>query len=151
MGLIKNKPEETIYHTRLSNIEYEVKFDERAIRYCDGNIPYKNKIKNVLNGDENEIEFIARYLRDRGGSDDLKTITLICKYHYLKGNIKVKEIYSKIMEKARFNCENLDSADKALHEFECPFCKGKLNRKYGKFGAFISCDNYPECKFSFNV
>ena len=32
---------------------------------------------------------------------------------------------------------------------ECPICKdGRLNLKLGKFGAFIGCNNYPECKFT---
>jgi competence protein CoiA len=149
--LLKRKSEETIFRPRLSNIEFEVKSEEKTNRYCDGNIPYKNKIKYALNGDENAIDFTARHLREWGSSDDFKIITLICKYNYSKGNIKVKEVYNKIMEKARFDCENLDLEDKALHELECPFCKGKLNQRYGKFGAFVSCYNYPDCKFSFNI
>ena len=31
----------------------------------------------------------------------------------------------------------------------CPTCgKGRLSIKLGKFGAFIGCSNYPECKFT---
>lgn len=31
----------------------------------------------------------------------------------------------------------------------CPSCaNGKLSLKLGKFGAFIGCSNYPECKFT---
>ncbi|WP_034991900.1 type I DNA topoisomerase [Beijerinckia mobilis] len=31
----------------------------------------------------------------------------------------------------------------------CPSCKdGQLSLKIGKFGAFIGCSNYPECKFT---
>ncbi len=31
----------------------------------------------------------------------------------------------------------------------CPHCgKGQLSLKLGKFGAFIGCSNYPECKFT---
>lgn len=31
----------------------------------------------------------------------------------------------------------------------CPNCKeGKLSLRVGKFGAFIACGNYPECKFT---
>ena len=31
----------------------------------------------------------------------------------------------------------------------CPVCgKGQLSLKLGKFGAFIGCSNYPECKFT---
>ena len=32
---------------------------------------------------------------------------------------------------------------------KCPACKdGRLGLKLGKFGAFIGCSNYPECKFT---
>ena len=31
----------------------------------------------------------------------------------------------------------------------CPTCgNGRLNLKLGKFGAFIGCSNYPECRFT---
>ena len=30
----------------------------------------------------------------------------------------------------------------------CPACsKGELSLKLGKFGAFIGCSDYPECRF----
>ncbi|HEU4838874.1 MAG TPA: DNA topoisomerase, partial [Micavibrio sp.] len=32
---------------------------------------------------------------------------------------------------------------------KCPACStGRLSLKFGKFGAFIGCTNYPECKFT---
>ncbi|HLJ01491.1 MAG TPA: type I DNA topoisomerase [Bradyrhizobium sp.] len=32
---------------------------------------------------------------------------------------------------------------------QCPTCgTGKLNLKAGKFGAFVGCTNYPECRFT---
>jgi len=31
----------------------------------------------------------------------------------------------------------------------CPTCqKGRLNLKLGRFGAFIGCQNYPDCRFT---
>src|SRR3546814_8998201 len=31
----------------------------------------------------------------------------------------------------------------------CPACKeGRLTLKLGKFGAFIGCSNYPECRYT---
>ncbi len=36
----------------------------------------------------------------------------------------------------------------ADHDKNCPTCKtGTLGLKTGKFGAFIGCSNYPECKY----
>ncbi len=41
--------------------------------------------------------------------------------------------------------ERGDGVDSRL----CPVCgKGQLSLKLGKFGAFIGCSNYPECKFT---
>jgi len=41
-------------------------------------------------------------------------------------------------------------------DFPCPDCKKKGNdahlvKRFSKFGPFLSCSNYPECKFSANI
>ncbi len=41
-----------------------------------------------------------------------------------------------------------DKADKSQLKGECPECGGELVLKEGKFGKFISCSKYPECKFT---
>ncbi|MGM5485497.1 MAG: DNA topoisomerase, partial [Nanobdellota archaeon] len=33
----------------------------------------------------------------------------------------------------------------------CPHCKGNLVIKKGKFGRFVACDNYPDCKATFKI
>jgi len=149
--LFKKKSEINMNRQRVRDIEFEVKPEEKKIRYCDGSISYKNKIKYALNEDENAIEFISRHLREWGNSDDFKIITSMFRYCYLKGNTKSKEIYERILNKAGLGSENIDSIDKDKNEVECPFCKGRLNLKYGKYGMFVSCSSYPECKFSFNI
>jgi DNA topoisomerase-1 len=30
---------------------------------------------------------------------------------------------------------------------DCPQCGGKLVKKYGRFGEFVACGNYPKCKY----
>ncbi|MBI1237422.1 MAG: type I DNA topoisomerase [Alphaproteobacteria bacterium] len=41
--------------------------------------------------------------------------------------------------------EKEDGTDPRL----CPSCnKGRLSIRLGKFGAFLGCDNYPDCKFT---
>ncbi|WP_442800883.1 topoisomerase DNA-binding C4 zinc finger domain-containing protein [Sphingobacterium sp. UT-1RO-CII-1] len=30
----------------------------------------------------------------------------------------------------------------------CPFCNTKLNARKGKYGPFLGCPNYPECKYT---
>ena len=34
---------------------------------------------------------------------------------------------------------------------ECPWCKGKLVLKKGKYGEFYGCANYPKCRFVKNI
>jgi DNA topoisomerase-1 len=46
---------------------------------------------------------------------------------------------------AHFFPAHADGSDPRL----CPACqKGELSLKLGKFGAFIGCSNYPECRFT---
>lgn len=30
----------------------------------------------------------------------------------------------------------------------CPNCGSKLEKKDGKYGSFLSCSNFPKCRFS---
>ncbi|TVQ41641.1 MAG: type I DNA topoisomerase [Geminicoccaceae bacterium] len=63
--------------------------------------------------------------------------------------------------KGRRNAEIIDALDAALgpHLFppkadgadprQCPSCAGgRLSLKFGKFGGFVGCSNYPECRFT---
>jgi len=34
---------------------------------------------------------------------------------------------------------------------DCPKCGKPLVEKFGKFGKFIACSNYPECKYTENI
>jgi len=41
------------------------------------------------------------------------------------------------------------SDDPNLDPMDCPKCAdGRLSLKLGKFGAFVGCSNYPDCKFT---
>jgi DNA topoisomerase-1 len=41
------------------------------------------------------------------------------------------------------------AGDDGVDPRKCPSCEGgRLNLKLGKFGAFIGCTNYPECRFT---
>ncbi len=42
-----------------------------------------------------------------------------------------------------------ESDSKNRHSRACPSCEnGELSLKVGKFGAFVGCSNYPDCKFT---
>lgn len=51
---------------------------------------------------------------------------------------------------------NLNNKDKEIQKQDfqkkldkkCPQCKSDLVEKFGRFGKFIACSNYPECKYT---
>lgn len=69
-----------------------------------------------------------------------------------------QDFYATVQQVSPFKTsEVLQKVDEALekHLFPtpesrvCPECgKGTLSLKVGRFGAFIGCSNYPECKFT---
>ena len=61
--------------------------------------------------------------------------------------LQVSEVINKIDEVLSYHLfpEKEDGSDPRL----CPECgKGHLSIKLGKFGAFLGCSNYPECKYT---
>jgi DNA topoisomerase-1 len=65
-------------------------------------------------------------------------------------DIQITEVIDhldKKLEPLLFNIGPDDSEKEKQAKRKCPSCKdGTLNLKLGKFGPFIGCSNYPECK-----
>ena len=51
------------------------------------------------------------------------------------------KVDTKAMIREAYDVGNLD-------ETPCPECGGKLTVKSGRFGPFIACSNYPECRYT---
>lgn len=61
--------------------------------------------------------------------------------------LQITEVIDKIDEVLAYHLfpEKEDGSDPRL----CPTCKkGRLSIKLGKFGAFLGCSDYPECKYT---
>ena len=61
--------------------------------------------------------------------------------------LQVSEVIEKIDEVLSYHLfpQKEDGSDPRI----CPECgKGKLSIKLGKFGAFLGCSNYPDCKYT---
>lgn len=61
--------------------------------------------------------------------------------------LQISEVINKIDEVLSYHLfpPREDGSDPRV----CPECgKGRLSIKLGKFGAFIGCSNYPECKYT---
>ncbi len=62
-------------------------------------------------------------------------------------DLRVKEVLDALDERLgpHFFRAGEDGADPR----KCPSCEdGRLSLKLGKFGAFVGCSNYPECKYT---
>lgn len=42
---------------------------------------------------------------------------------------------------------NKERRDSAVASGRCPKCGGQLVERYGRYGRFVGCSNYPECKY----
>ncbi|MDR1694296.1 MAG: type I DNA topoisomerase [Lactobacillaceae bacterium] len=61
--------------------------------------------------------------------------------------LKVSDVIDKIDEVLAFHL--FPPRDDGSNPRSCPDCEtGKLSVKLGKYGAFIGCSNYPECKYT---
>lgn len=61
--------------------------------------------------------------------------------------LTITEVIEKIEEELSFHL--FPPREDGKDPRECPLCgNGRLNVKLGKFGAFLGCSNYPECKYT---
>lgn len=66
--------------------------------------------------------------------------------NYLNSNNRVTKNEFKKLQK--INNKKIESK---INQKICPSCGGNLKTKHGKFGKFIGCDNFPQCKFTSNI
>lgn len=57
--------------------------------------------------------------------------------------------YSAPAEEILFNKE--DYADDFEWDQKCPVCSSPMKTRHGRFGAFLGCSRYPECKGIINI
>lgn len=149
--MFKPRPIESKVWTSNENIITKVELKVKPTRYFTAYAPYTNKIKYILKCSESAMEEVIKHLRDYGNSDDFSIITTIFKYNYLKGNVKVNDIYARLINLAGLGNCDLEVQEQDINELVCPICKGKLLQKYGKYGPLVTCSNYPLCHLTFNI
>ncbi|MDE7313012.1 MAG: topoisomerase DNA-binding C4 zinc finger domain-containing protein [Eubacterium sp.] len=47
--------------------------------------------------------------------------------------------------------EKMAKLQKEAHIEACPVCGGELVKRNGRFGAFLGCSNFPQCRFTKNA
>ncbi|HLX99497.1 MAG TPA: type I DNA topoisomerase, partial [Roseiarcus sp.] len=109
-------------------------FFARYVGY-DFTADLEEKLDKISNSEIDWKEVLRDFWRDFsaaiGGTKDLRTAQILDSLNELLG----PHIFPP----------RADGADPRL----CPLCnKGMLSLKLGKYGAFIGCSRYPECKYS---
>ena len=109
-------------------------FFSRYVEY-DFTADLEEKLDRVSNNEINWKEvlrdFWCEFTVALGGTKDLRTT-------------QVLDSLNEILGAHIFPAKEDGSEPRA-----CPSCgKGQLSLKLGKFGAFIGCSNYPECKYT---
>lgn len=55
------------------------------------------------------------------------------------------------LEKAKIMMEDVKSSREVEVEDTCPKCQSRLKIKIGRFGEFLACSNYPQCKYTKSI
>src|SRR5277367_6349514 len=101
--------------------DFTADLEEKLDRVSNSEIDWKDLLRDFW------IDFSGAL----GGTKDLRTTQVLDSLNELLG----PHIFPA----------RADGADARL----CPSCnKGQLSLKLGKFGAFIGCSNYPECRYT---
>lgn len=113
------------------------KFFAKYVQY-DYTAKLENDLDEIANGKENWKKFLEEFWKPFHSEVE----------EALK--IPANEVANCIMCDLAIHIFGCD--EKGNLKDTCPECKtGKLSLKFGKFGAFIGCSNYPECKYIKNI
>lgn len=110
------------------------KFFERYVEY-DFTAGLEDQLDRVSRGDLDWKALLREFWTEFSG--DVEKI----------GDLRIGEVLEALNEALAPHIfpEKEDGSDPRL----CPSCnKGRLSIRLGKFGAFLGCDNYPDCKFT---
>ena len=62
-------------------------------------------------------------------------------------DLKIRQVIDEL--DAKMSTHIFPQGEDGIDPRKCPNCEGgTLNLKLGRFGAFVGCSNYPECKFT---
>ena len=106
-------------------IEYDFTADleKQLDKVSDGKLNYKNLLKEFWDGFKPHLNKMSELERD-----------------------KILEALEKELAELFFPSDDIKNG---TPNRKCPTCSnGNLGLELGKYGAFIGCSNYPECKFT---
>lgn len=143
----------TSFH-ELFDYEYTARMEDRLDRIGSGREPWKQAMRDFYGRFSSRLEVAVKEMRD------IKTEAIeteeICDKCGSKMVIKWGK-FGRFMACSSYpECRNTrelskprsldDSAGPAPEEIQCEKCGRLMTRKRGRFGEFLACSGYPECR-----
>jgi hypothetical protein len=113
-----------------------VAFHDRATLKCEanGNVMYFSELK----------DFILSKTIPKLTDESVNRLSAILMYYSIKNENQKQEHIIKIKQ-------DIANKQSLVEKGICPKCGGMLIHRQGKYGEFISCINYPSCRFTQNI
>ncbi|MDM0797427.1 competence protein CoiA family protein [Clostridium perfringens] len=133
----------------LEEIKYEesIHKERNKFQYYTGKIFKQKEINKALKGNIQAINNLTRYIAWDASTDDYKNMTTIFKYAYSNGNKNAFKIYDRIVSAIEDNVDHFNENE----EVRCPYCNGRLIKRYSRYRFYVSCSNFSECNFKFSI
>lgn len=143
---------------QIMNVDFTAKMEDNLELIAENNKDWKNLIQEFWDQFNPTLEtalkeaFVPKIMTDidcpKCGEGKLQKIWAKSKYFY--GCSRYPECnYSIPIEEATFNKE--DYAADFNWEQLCPICGSEMKVRHGRYGAFLGCTRYPECKGIVNI
>lgn len=113
-----------------------VAFHDRATLKCEtyGNVMYFSELK----------DFILSKTIPKLTDELVNRLSAILMYYSVKNESQKQEHILKVKQ-------DIANKESLVEKGICPKCGGMLIHRQGKYGEFISCINYPSCRFTQNI
>ncbi|MDR0677652.1 MAG: type I DNA topoisomerase [Holosporaceae bacterium] len=93
----------------------------------------EQSLDDISNGNKTKLEILTNFWKD------------FCQNVDTTKGIKISDVINKLNESLEAFLFRTEKGDISR---SCPECKtGELSLKIGKFGSFVGCSKYPECKY----
>jgi DNA topoisomerase-1 len=143
---------------QIMNIDFTAKMEDNLELVAENNKDWKSLIQEFWDQFNPTLEtafkeaFVPKIMTDidcpKCGEGKLQKIWAKSKYFY--GCSRYPECnYSAPIEEVTFNKE--DYAADFNWEQPCPICGSEMKVRHGRYGAFLGCTRYPECKGIINI
>ncbi|MGC9043764.1 MAG: type I DNA topoisomerase [Myxococcota bacterium] len=142
----------------IMNPEFTADMEDKLDRIEEGDVDYIDMLKKFYNSFEGMLRNAIKNFNTY--RDELSTTDIRCDKCGSLMSVKVNKYGSYLACNNYPKCKNTKafyrdekgnvviSNDRILEGRRCPLCGSELVIKDGRFGEFISCIRYPECKYT---